>query len=151
MDFKSLGFSNEFLEKLENLNKNIMIERLNIIKDIRNKGLIKNVRDSNKKIEIDKIYKNKKSPFDLNLFYSLKSNFDIELKTNKNLTKRSSKTYNQKVHLKNRSSSINHILLPKISSNLNLNKENLVKTIIIKKEKKYIFRFFSFSIIIIII
>ena len=133
-------------KKLENLNKNIMIERLNIIKDIRNKGLIKNVRDGNKKIEIDKICKKKKNTFDLNLFYSLKSNFDIELKTNKNLTKRSSKIYNQKVHLKNRSSSRNHFLLPKISSNLNLNKENLVKTIIIKKkDKKNTFSDFSHS------
>ncbi len=133
-------------KKLENLNKNIMIERLNIIKDMRNKGLIKNVREDNKKIEIDKICKKKKNTFDLNLFYSLKSNFDIELKTNKNLTKRSSKIYNQKVHLKNRSSSRNHFLLPKISSNLNLNKENLVKTIIIKKkDKKNTFSDFSHS------
>ena len=133
-------------KKLENVNKNIMVDRLNTIKDIRNKGLIKNVREGYKKIDIDKICKNKKHPFDLNLFYYLKSNFNIESKSNKNINKRSSQTYIQKMHLNNRKSTRNIILLPKISSILNLNKENLVKTIFIKKnDKKNTFSDFSQS------
>ena len=123
-------------KKLENSNKNFVIERLKIIKETRNKGLIKNIREKNKKIEIDKICQPRKSVFDLvrerNNFYEIKKSFELESKQNKSIKKRVSQIYIQKMKL-NKINDLNRgrnsILLPRISSILNLQKDEFIKNL----------------------
>ena len=132
----NLAFKN--WKKLEKANINFVIERLNIIKNYRNKGLIKNIRDENKRIDFEIINhennekKNNSIEFikkESNLFNLIKKNFsqpkDIKLK------KRGSQIYTQKINLiaNHQIKKRNSVILPKISSMLHLNKEDFLKNI----------------------
>ena len=132
----NLAFKN--WKKLEKANINFVIERLNIIKNYRNKGLIKNIRDENKRIvfEIINHENNEKKNHSIefikkesNLFNLIKKNFsqpkDIKLK------KRGSQIYTQKINLiaNHQIKKRNSVILPKISSMLHLNKEDYLKNI----------------------
>ena len=109
-----------------------MIERLKNIKNTLENGMIKKIREDYRKIEINKICPNDtESNHEKNLFNCIKKNFEIESKGIKKFKKRGSQIYTQKININNSAVNIfqkrNSVILPKISSKLDLNKDDFIK------------------------
>ena len=119
-------------KKFEDTYINFVIERLKIIKNTLENGMIKKIREDYKKIEINKICPNDttESIREKNLFNCIKKNFEIESKEIKKFKKRGSQIYTQKINLNNTvkiNQKRNSVVLPKISSKLDLNKDDFIK------------------------
>ena len=94
--------------------------------------MIKKIREDYKKIEINKICPNDatESIHEKNLFNCIKKSFEIESKEIKKFKKRGSQIYTQKINLNNTvkiNQKRNSVVLPKISSKLDLNKDDFIK------------------------
>ena len=118
-------------QKFENTYIHFVIDRLKIIKNTLKNGMIKRIREDYKKIEIDKICPNdNETTHEKNLFNCIKKNFEIETKGIKKFKKRGSQIYIQKINLNNSitvNQKRNSVVLPKIISELDLNKNDFVK------------------------
>ena len=121
-------------KKLENSNINFILDRLNIIKNYRNKNLIQNIRNENKNIDFESNNEKKNEvefiKEESNLFNLIKNNF-THSKDIKIIKKRGSQIYSQKINLNivTQIKKRNSVILPNISSILKINKKNLVKNL----------------------
>ena len=119
-------------KKFEDTYITFVIERLKNIKNTLENGMIKKIREDYRKIEINKICPNDtESNHEKNLFNCIKKNFEIESKGIKKFKKRGSQIYTQKININNSAVNIfqkrNSVILPKISSKLDLNKDDFIK------------------------
>ena len=121
-------------KKLENSNINFILDRLNIIKNYRNKNLIQNIRNENQKIDFESNNEKKNEvefiKEESNLFNLIKNNF-THSKDIKIIKKRGSQIYSQKINLNivTQIKKRNSVILPNISSILKINKKNLLKNL----------------------